>query len=1030
MMLYRIHNPAKALCVFFDGRGSVSIKPGATADSVALNDQIKVALIRVWPELVIEPLTADPAFKLTGKEPLRVNGMNGIGDCIHQRSVMRELMKKHDVWLATCHWHMYADLIDEGLKLIFQATRFRAQAKTIERERHLFVAAPPPPPNTHEIKLWYKKPAIDEHGSILEAMHANCWVKCEKPDFSLPVPLSWDNELDAKVKIDTGGKPLMVLRPIVIRPEWNSRNRNPDPAAYQTLYEEARNGFYVISVADIAPPDEVIEGPELDADLKLHRGELTFQELAALWRRASLVFANAGFGPVLAQAVGTPSVVVYGGRESYRTTDRAGAHLAPTLGIDPIHPCDCHSESHHCGDKKIDIPAALDRLRPFVDQYRTRTRAHVTGTPVHGTETPLTAGMVAAALPSSTLIFGTIYVDGPERQRLTEQWLTLNSALNPDCDLLLVDSASPVPLVHAGFAMPPRAEVFNFGDNVGHLSRKGRDGWGRAFTKGLDLAVERGYRHVLHIEGDSLLRVPAEALIKQLPSGKGVGSVIVKGMHREFSNWLETGLMLFTTDYLKRSQFTRLYDWPKREVRPTPEMIVYGLIGSQFHPLKLNARRGDKNEITHENVLKLDLDWVTHCHNDIEVYAKFLKANLPPRVNRVNSGKLGQEIRTKIGSPVISETSIPSITVQTGLKINLGCGLNKLSGWVNHDIDVDITRRLPWDDGAAECIFIEHCVEHVSCHEAIRFFEEAHRVLRPGGVLRVVVPSIEQIRKLGTKAYFDFTKKFGGDGTLHGALRCIIFEHGHQMIWTASVMREALLYAGFAVVEERAVGGSPFEALRNVEGHGKMIGDAFNLIESMAFEAVKGGGEAVQRPDIAVVVGGAPSVAKEIADTRELLDRVGATAVRWFVTNDMLELFPYPCTAVSLHPDLLAGWLRNRADKGYPRPDAVWGHRKDDPRGKEITHAIEDWRGSSGLFAVKVARHLEFTRIILCGVPMDPDVGNVRGTDRWQAAHMFRTGWLTHHEEIAPYVRSWSGWTRQRLGTPDEAFLLGLMRAA
>ena len=79
----------------------------------------------------------------------------------------------------------------------------------------------------------------------------------------------------------------------------------------------------------------------------------------------------------------------------------------------------------------------------------------------------------------------------------------------------------------------------------------------------------------------------------------------------------------------------------------------------------------------------------------------------------------------------------------TGLLLNLGCGTNKLSGWLNHDADVDVTQPLPWGEGAAYYIFIEHCIEHVSCHQAIGFFEEAFRVLSPGGVLRVVVLSVE-----------------------------------------------------------------------------------------------------------------------------------------------------------------------------------------------------------------------------------------------------------------------------------------------
>ena len=47
------------------------------------------------------------------------------------------------------------------------------------------------------------------------------------------------------------------------------------------------------------------------------------------------------------------------------------------------------------------------------------------------------------------------------------------------------------------------------------------------------------------------------------------------------------------------------------------------------------------------------------------------------------------------------------------LKINLGCGTNRIPGWSNHDAEVNITRRLPWADDSADCVFVEHVVEYV-----------------------------------------------------------------------------------------------------------------------------------------------------------------------------------------------------------------------------------------------------------------------------------------------------------------------------
>jgi ADP-heptose:LPS heptosyltransferase len=100
----------------------------------------------------------------------------------------------------------------------------------------------------------------------------------------------------------------------------------------------------------------------------LHGGELDFETLAGLFSEAALVFANPGFSPVLAQAVGAPCIIVYGGNESFRTTNSVGAHLAPTLAIEPIKPCECHSRTHDC-DKRIDVEAAKVRVREFACRF-------------------------------------------------------------------------------------------------------------------------------------------------------------------------------------------------------------------------------------------------------------------------------------------------------------------------------------------------------------------------------------------------------------------------------------------------------------------------------------------------------------------------------------------------------------------------------------------------------------------------------------------------------------------------------------
>jgi ubiquinone/menaquinone biosynthesis C-methylase UbiE len=177
------------------------------------------------------------------------------------------------------------------------------------------------------------------------------------------------------------------------------------------------------------------------------------------------------------------------------------------------------------------------------------------------------------------------------------------------------------------------------------------------------------------------------------------------------------------------------------------------------------------------------------------------------------------------------------------VRLNLGCGDNKLRGWENHDADIDITKPLPWPNDSADFVFIEHCIEHVGYYQAIEFFKECRRILKFGGVLRVIVPSITQILCCDDQEYFDWLKAKGWAPTAdtRGAMHAILYCHGHQQAWTATLMEATLYYCGFDAPKKCDPYVSSHPPLCNVDGHYKVIGDKFNRIESLVFEAAKAG---------------------------------------------------------------------------------------------------------------------------------------------------------------------------------------------
>lgn len=176
---------------------------------------------------------------------------------------------------------------------------------------------------------------------------------------------------------------------------------------------------------------------------------------------------------------------------------------------------------------------------------------------------------------------------------------------NSECDAMIVDSCSPL-LPH----VPSSVWYYGFEDNVGHLSRGGRDGWGRAFCYGLNFAVERGYDCVVHVECDSLCRLPIAPMVEDVMSDGVVGTIPVSSMLQ----WPETGLMVMSVDWLQSSHFVERYDWEKRTKYPEPEKVVKSLVGSDMTIMSWKGMRDDFKVLTVDNVAEKNLDWLTHAN--------------------------------------------------------------------------------------------------------------------------------------------------------------------------------------------------------------------------------------------------------------------------------------------------------------------------------------------------------------------------------------------------------------------------------
>lgn len=179
-------------------------------------------------------------------------------------------------------------------------------------------------------------------------------------------------------------------------------------------------------------------------------------------------------------------------------------------------------------------------------------------------------------------------------------------------------------------------------------------------------------------------------------------------------------------------------------------------------------------------------------------------------------------------------------------KINFGAGGDIKFGWRNVDImfappdNVDISKPLPIDSDSVDFIYSSHTVEHLDSPSALRFFDECHRILKDGGVARIAVPSVSKIVAEADQEYCDWLNRQGfGYSTKRGAARNIVLGHGHLSCWNEAILESLLFAAGFDRVTHCNYNFSTIDHLRNLEAHGKVIGEHNSKIETIVAEATK-----------------------------------------------------------------------------------------------------------------------------------------------------------------------------------------------
>jgi SAM-dependent methyltransferase len=180
-------------------------------------------------------------------------------------------------------------------------------------------------------------------------------------------------------------------------------------------------------------------------------------------------------------------------------------------------------------------------------------------------------------------------------------------------------------------------------------------------------------------------------------------------------------------------------------------------------------------------------------------------------------------------------------------KMNIGSGPHAAAGWLNADLvaapgvdlRLDLRRGVPLATASLDCIAAIHVLQDLAWPQIAPALRELHRVLRPGGVLRLAVPDLDRALRAYRARDAGYFYVPDSDARSVGAKLVT------QLIWYGSVrtpctfdfVAEWLVAAGFKDIASCSFGESRVDGLAALDNRER---------ESLFVEAVKNGGIAAR----------------------------------------------------------------------------------------------------------------------------------------------------------------------------------------
>lgn len=186
-------------------------------------------------------------------------------------------------------------------------------------------------------------------------------------------------------------------------------------------------------------------------------------------------------------------------------------------------------------------------------------------------------------------------------------------------------------------------------------------------------------------------------------------------------------------------------------------------------------------------------------------------------------------------------------------KLNLGSGPNSAKGWINYDWGllpflakyrltsiftslsllpkiyncqwpkielIDLRKELPDEDGSVNYIYCSHLLEHFEKYQSLKLLRECRRILKRGGMMRIVLPDLEKV----IDEYRDadsFNREFYGYDKdkyvgILGKLQ-LLFLRGHEWMYDKKSFRNLLKEAGFKNIKLRSIKKGKFPNINKLD---------------------------------------------------------------------------------------------------------------------------------------------------------------------------------------------------------------------